>query len=160
MPFATSSQPISSAIMSCTIDIKPSPAHVAPSDSSPTSVSDTKSTRKSPSVSKKRSSNSSVSPDHVKSELGASPKNRARPAQVNSEGAGFGGGRKTGFWTKKEIRALWNSVIAVPVRFLLGGCQIGRADKEGAISWQNVASNVQGRDKLVCISSTILSVTA
>jgi hypothetical protein len=117
-PYPPHSDTISSA-MSSSIDIKPCPTSTTPPGTPhnrqqpPT---ETKPTLKTPSTPKKRSSGSSASPDQITTTPASSPtKKRGRPAQVKTESPGSGGGRKTGSWTKSEIRALWDSVMTPPV---------------------------------------------
>ncbi|WWC85783.1 uncharacterized protein L201_000649 [Kwoniella dendrophila CBS 6074] len=74
-------------------------------------------------------SNSPMSPSPIKKSRKGRPK-----GENNKEEKGGKNNRKTGSWTKEEVRDLWNALELLPVK----------------VRWDDIAERVPGRDKLSC----------
>ncbi|KAK8845455.1 hypothetical protein IAR55_006168 [Kwoniella newhampshirensis] len=79
----------------------------------------------------KRSPSFSPAPDSKEKKPRTAGK-KGRPAGVG--GSGAKDGRKTGSWTKKEVRELWDAMSLLPAK----------------VKWDEIANKVEGRDKLSC----------
>ncbi|WVW81762.1 hypothetical protein I302_103758 [Kwoniella bestiolae CBS 10118] len=80
---------------------------------------------KKPTKKNRKRTSSSISPSPKPSKKGR----KGRPVGVSSDRS-----RKTGNWTKKEVRDLWDAMGLLPVK----------------VRWDEVAERVEGRDKLSC----------